>query len=613
MKTKRTKKTKARQTKPGRPAQYPGKAEIGTNLIESTGTSRLAEGLAMAFLVILGLAYSLRFLGHFIFPSPDFVSFLDTGQKWLHFQVPDSMKRAPLFSIITVLAGEFFSRPDRFLLGTELYNVIMFPVALVLIYIVCRRFLGSAAVWVTLLAGISPRMIWNTSQPLVDITLVALIAATAICAGSKRIRLAYLFAMLASISRWDMVALIPAVWIVDIIRSRQWLKSVISAAIVSIPFIICMIITKIQLQGHTEGAHYLQVMAEDTTFELFADLHTYWRHICSFLNAPLLQSLPAGKVEASKSLNAAVFWVTAPILAISFLAGCILAVIRRQWSIIVLLIAMIPYVIVHAMYPYRDPRYAVPAAWIGLAVSAYAIVTSWRWFADRAKPKFLVPALQLAAAVVFILWAVKISDTLGYAQKQCPALALLVIVASVIVIIGFLILHITRRCRPSIGWLTLPAFLMLAVISSAVLTGFLMGDGQKGANFRRLGLWFYDNSEYDDKMVSTMSGFMPVYTGLPAKRFIHTGDIKVEDANDFPGFIRQCREENVTLIAWDSRLAGNKNDLYYKLWGLGRIEVLASPFLGRPANYIGPCKLVHIIGEGSPKIAVYRIISEYEE
>jgi hypothetical protein len=82
------------------------------------------------------------------------------------------------------------------------------------------------------------------------------------------------------------------------------------------------------------------------------------------------------------------------------------------------------------------------------------------------------------------------------------------------------------------------------------------------------------------------------------------GNITPQDAKDFPAFIRGCKKRNVTLIAWDSRLAGAIDNRYYKLWGLDRIEILGTP----KGERIGPCQLVHIIREGTPKVAVYRIM-----
>lgn len=599
MRSKRIKKTA------GRSKKISGLPSI--EVIEPESSGRLAEYVAVGLLVAVGLIYSLHFLRHFVFPNSDFVAFLRIGRQWLHLQIPGSMKRAPLFSMITASVGFFLPGPDRYLFGTELYNAVMLPTAMVLIYAVGRDFLGKAAVWVALLAGISPWMVRMSSQPLAELTLVVIFAATALCARSH-INWAYLFAMLGSIARWDMAGLILAVAVVDIIRNRKWARTIILTSLAAIPFGLCMIITVIQLRGEPKGAHYLQVLAKDSTFELFADLRFYWRNICSFLNAQMVRTLPSGQIKSFGALNSAVFWGTGMLLTISFLAGSVIGVVKKRWEIIVMLLVGIPYLTVHAAYPYRMSRFCVPLAWAGLVIAAYGAITFWQWFETRMKPKFLVSVLQSAGAAVFILWAIKIADTLTYAGRQCPVIGRLVVMSSLLVVAGFFALQLVRRCKPSMGWLIAPAFLVLAVVSNATEMGFLMGDGQRGANFKCLGRWFLENAGSDDRMLTTMAGFMPVYTGLPRDRFEHTGNIKPADAKDFSAFIRECRKRGITLIAWDSRLAGRRDDRYYKLWGLDRIEILGALFSGRRVKRIGSCELVHIISEGSPKMVIWRIM-----
>ena len=109
-------------------------------------------------------------------------------------------------------------------------------------------------------------------------------------------------------------------------------------------------------------------------------------------------------------------------------------------------------------------------------------------------------------------------------------------------------------------------------------------------------------------MLTTMASFMPIYTGLPEERFVHISKIGHEDAKDFPTFVEECINRGVTLIAWDSRLAGRRDDLYYKRWGIDRIEILGLPFNGGKIDCIERCKLIHLIGQGWPKMAVYRIM-----
>lgn len=592
----------------GKVTKIPKPAPLDT--LEPDYNKRLATYLAVGLLAVLGLIYSLHFLGHFVLPNTDFASFLQIGQQWLSFRIPYTMKRAPLFTLITVLAGQFFSTPDRYLFGTELYNALMLPTVMILIYLIGREFLGKAAVWVALMACISPWMVRMSSQPLAELTLIALFAATCLCIRSH-IKWAYLFAMLGSISRWDMAGLIPAVALVDLIRNKKWAKTIIMTGLASIPFVLCMIITWLQLRGQSDGAHYIQVLAKDRTFELAADLRFYSSSICSFLNALLLESSSSGQARSLKGLNSAISIVTSLLLAIAFLGGSIAAVIKKRWEMIVMLLAGIPYVMVHAIYPYRLSRFCVPTAWAWLIMSAYGTIAFWQWFTGKQKPKFVITVLQLIATVIFILWAVKILTTLDYAQRRyCPVIERLALISSLVTVVGFFGLQLIRRRKPSMGWLVVPAFLVLAVVSNAATTGLLMGNGQSNANFKRLGLWFLENAKEDDRMITTMPVWLTIYSGLPIERFEHMVNIPPLEAKDFPAFIQECRVRKITLIAWDSRLAGSPNDRYYKLWGLDRIQALAAPFTGQKTERIGPCQLVHTIGEGSPLVAVWRILPE---
>ena len=124
---------------------------------------KIIHQIAMGFLIAAGLIYSVSFFGYFVVPNSDFLAFLHTGQQWLHFQIP-SMKRAPVFSIITALAGLPFSRPDRYLVGIQLFNALLLPVVMVLIYLNCRKLNLSGAVWIALAAGISPWIVRQSSR-----------------------------------------------------------------------------------------------------------------------------------------------------------------------------------------------------------------------------------------------------------------------------------------------------------------------------------------------------------------------------------------------------------------------------------------------------------------
>jgi hypothetical protein len=255
-------------------------------------------------------------------------------------------------------------------------------------------------------------------------------------------------------------------------------------------------------------------------------------------------------------------------------------------------------------------RFCIPAAWMILFICAYGAIAGWDWLDSKYKIRRFNIVAQIFLIFVFFFWLIKITETFTYARRNCPPIHTLAVAACVIAVAGFFALQLLRRVKFSLAYAVVPLFLAMAVTSNAITTGFIMGNGKTDANFKTLGQWFAENAGENEKLVTTMPGFLPVYTGLPQERFIHTGSIKVEDANNFAAFVNECRKRGIVYIAWDSRLAGNTNDLYYKLWGLDRIEILAAPFSGKKVSTIGQCRLVKILQEGNPKIAIYRIMPE---
>jgi hypothetical protein len=561
--------------------------------------SKLEILLTVGLLVTLGLIYSVPFYGHFVYFNSDFWSFWGEGRIWFSGTIPGSMKRGPFFPIITILVGKLFpgASPSCNLIGTEAFNAALLPSIMILFYFIAKEFVGRWAVIVAILAGINPWAVWGSSEPLVELTLTALLAATVLCMvrGS---RWAYFFAMLASITRWDVAAVIPAVAILDIIRNRRWLKSISYALAAAIPLLICLIIIKMQLPPPgKEGANYLQVLTKQRNFQPLTDLNLYWKVVCSFINAPLLPP------EEHDSFNGIVHLISSFVLAVTFVGGVVLAFLRRKWELIAVLIIAVPYAVVHSVYLYHLERFSFPFAWFVLLMSVYALASAWDW-AKTKRP--LIPLqyiLPLVGAVVFAALAVQLSDTLSISAKYCHQVTALTWAAVIVVLAGLFVLALLRRIKFSPAWLCLPAFLIAAIISNNANVGFIMGDGLWQANFKTLGKWFAQNAKPDDIMLSTMPMHVSIYSGLPEKRFMHIGSIPPDKAPDFDSVVKECRKLGVTLIAWDSRLAGSPNDLYYKLWGLSRWNIL-----GSPKPIIDSCKLVYVISEGTPKIAVYRII-----
>jgi hypothetical protein len=322
-----------------------------------------------------------------------------------------------------------------------------------------------------------------------------------------------------------------------------------------------------------------------------------------------------------------------------------------EYGPLLLLVIGVPYVLVHAVYPYRLVRFCVPVAWAGLLISVYGAACfltflETRWMAWR----HVKPAPQAGAALFLLVWAAGVARTLqlGVQRKVCPGIEVVVFWSVGIALAGYLgwewlaagrrrlaetpppasgganrhrhsagpprsgkktaaRLPVWRVAYARLGGLAVPAFLLLAIVSSGTQTAALMEDGKALSNFKKLSLWFRENGQPGDKMMTNMPHYMPLYTGLPADRFVHTGSIPPETAPDFPGFVAACRGTGVTLIAWDSGLANNPQDRYYQLWGLDRVSPLGAAFTNPKRGQIGSCRLVHIIPDGYPRIGVWRI------
>ena len=563
----------------------------------------------MLLLAGLGLLWSLSFWRHFVFPNSDYYSFVHTGRQWLSFEVPASMKRAPVFSVIAGLVSMIFRQPVSQVAATEMYNALLLPVSMILFYLIGRELLGRPAAMVTaFLAGISPWMIRMSSQPLAEMTLVVLFAAGVLCVARGRMGWAYVFAMLASITRWDMAAMVPAVALADLLRNRRLRPVLWKAALASVPFLLCLGIMEIQAAGAGRGAHYLQVLSGQRQFALLSDLRLYWEAILSSVSVPLVREV-AGRMQPLERINVVVFRQTATLLTLTFLWGSAAGLARRRWEVLAVLVTAVPYVLVHALWPFRLGRFCVPVAWAGLLVAVYGAKSILESLRDRWRewPR-VKPVLQVALVGLLVVWAAAGARSLFWVERTAGSGIEWVVYLSVVMAVGgYLGYEWVRATRPGLHWLLVLAFLDLAVLSSGAKTAVVMGDGRKLINFKVLSLWFKQNAGPNERMVTNMPAYMPLYTGLPGDRFIHTGDIPPETVPDFPRFVQECRTRGVRLIAWDSGLLDNTDDMYYKLWGLDRIYPLGMPFYGGRLDRLGDCELVHVIRDDWPWIAVWRI------
>ncbi len=314
----------------------------GTTSAVPRWRDRLGEYWPVLLLAAVGLIWSLNFWRHAAFPNSDYFAFVATGRQWLSGEIPAGMKRAPVFSILTGLISTIFSSPRVQLGITQMYNALLLPTSMILFHLVGRGLLGRRGALVTAaLAGISPWMIEMSSEPLAEMTLVALFAAAVLCVAQGRAGWGYVLAMLASLTRWDLAGLIPAVALADLAQNHRFRRMLGKATVASGPLLLCLTITKIQLAGQEKGVHYLQVLSEQRGFALWQDLHSYWETMLAWASVP--PSWKTGdQFRVLHQVEPVAFWLTALPLGVLFLWGCVHGLRKRRWEILVILTTAVP-------------------------------------------------------------------------------------------------------------------------------------------------------------------------------------------------------------------------------------------------------------------------------
>jgi hypothetical protein len=583
---------------------------------DSRDNQVLVYYVGLFLVAVIGLVYALNFVGHFAFPNSDFTTFVDTGKTWLSGKIPDSMKRGPVFSMMTVFAGTLFSGPERYLTGTEWLNSLLLPVFMILVYLIAKEFLGKPiAVWTAILVGISPSVIYQSSQPLAEMTILVFFALAVLCIRIH-IGLAYLFAVLCMLTRWDMAGVLVGVAVADIIKNRKWKRTLLLAALAAVPFAVCILITLKQLKGQSGGAHYLQVLSEERVFALPQDLKLYWSQIASFLAAPLLTHGPDGNIVEWTSLNTFIFIISSILISGCFLVGAAVGLIKKRPDFFAMLIPAIPYVLIHSVYPYRLARFCVPVAWVGTVCAFYGLLWFWQKINQKQSLRVICIVLSIPLFFTLLFWSLHLFETLKVAGNYCPPITRTFWIAFAITLPGVILMNYLADRKLRLSWLTLSAFCLLTLVSNAASTGFLMGKGDTDAGFISLARWYAKNATPSDRMITTMSSYMPLYSGKPENQFVHINAVG-SAAKSFEDFIRICRTQGITLIAWDSRLAGHRSDRYYKLWGLEYIEVLGAPYSSMPQDKKTQLftqfqqqlnlSLVALIKDQTPVFAVYRL------
>ncbi len=536
------------------------------------------EYYMMAILLAFGAYHSLLYFGHQLVPNPDFTDFVKVGHQLLSFQIPTSFKRAPVLGILQVALSKIVGGRYPDLTAGWLLNAILHPFNILLLYLVSKRIIGKAAIFVALMAMLNPYVIRMLVDPIVETTLLFFVLLTFFFMF-KRSKWVYLFASITTMVRYEGAALILAAFVMDMIYekgTRRHTVAFLYSLLASLPLILWMLGTALNF-GNEDETHYLKELGAGGEFgrTFIIYIKTIWKTGIS----PLFFPIPNAKNMMGVMMDLCKFFTAA-----SFVFGSVYGLIKRQWQILALLLFLVLYVLVHTAHSFVLARCCMIIHWIVIVLCVYGIQGSWRLFTARVKiPNRVLPCLHAAVALLAILWLVKLIPFLDRAAGYSSRSVSIPYVAIGVVVLIFILQRTLYRSNRLISDLTASILVCMMIVSNQLMLSFAAGNGQHDMEFKLLADWYISNAQEGKKLVTTMPNLMGIFAPEDNDNFIHIHSIHADNPIQF---VKQCHENKVEYVVWDSRLGMFPENRFYKLWHLENIASLAKPGDTGPYKFV---------------------------
>lgn len=563
---------------------------------------RIAEVLVLA----LGIALSVIYFNHRAVPNSDFPGFVDVARDLLHFQLPDSFKRLPVLGLMQLTVSRFV--PGSFcpiLTAGLILNGILFSLSGAIFYRIARQFGGGPfAFGLTLIAALNPFTLTMLVDPIVETSLVFFILAT-VYLILKRSRWAYAVAMVASMTRYEGLALIGIALLVDLVCRKPWrdkFRSAGLACLAALPLIVWLALARVYTPDpnssygrvffgveHRNGLAFPQRLGMMAVSPLMQWPETVRANESDTPITPQEQE----RILAREGLFVNVLLGIAGVLA---LISCVDLVLRKRWPLLSIPLFWLVYSLVHALQSEWVERYAVPLIGLTLLLTASGLRTTILLAAGRIPDK-VQSALVVLIGIVALVWIILIGPAIPKIEAISPdSWSVVYLGLFGLALYVFFFLGMNRKA----AWLSVlsgTVVVVLFVVSNQFTLAWELGDGRKDVEFRDLAEWFDRNAEPDAKLATTFATVVQMFIPDKRDRVIHTGNIP---GNNLDEFARACKSRNIVYLAWDSRIETlGENDYYYKQWGMKKLQPLMAGVDMGPYRYLQtiqapPDRFLHI-------------------
>ena len=579
--------------------------------VQTEGAARAEKRLELVtgfVLFALGVYHSVLYFGHTAVPISDFPDFFRVGKELLSLRMPTTFKLAPVVGLLQNLLCYVSWGPTPDLTAGWLLNAILHPFTVVLLWLVGKRILGRSAVWFAIIAAITPWTIYSLTEPIIETPFLFFILLT-VYLIFRRSRWAYLSASVTTMVRYEGASLILAALVADIIHRkdrRDVIKAIACSALALVPLMIWLTLTVVTWRSGT--SHYFNVLFSKEYTKGFVEpvgnrtgLLLHLRLLWQVAFQPLLMPYPGAGADFTEML----LKLGKTVVVLGFLLGCIFAILKRRWEMLIVLLFFVPYFVLHAHYPYPLTRFHSTIFWIALLVAWFGLQSAGGLLARKTRmPSPIAVLLQMVVIIAAGAWSVSLIPYFRQAAAISPTSASMPYVtmfAAAVIIAGRLLVG---RFRGIPRHLCVASVLCLAIASNQFTLAQLLGDGKREIEFKQLGEWFAKNARPDEKLVVYMEGPTRLFAGKNAANVMNFP--KAESPEELAAKLRQ---QGVTYVVWATR-EGYSHGEHTAYQQVGLNKNIA--FLDKPRS-IGCYEFVRQIGSERGFVNVFRLKGEGDE
>ena len=562
---------------------------------------RYFEIFVAAALLAFGVYQSILYFGHKLVPIPDFPLIIRGGHELLSFKLPTSFKMAPVTGLLQACLSHLVGGRLPGLTAGWLLNAILHPFNLLLFWLIGKKILAKSAVWLAIVAIITPWVLYMLREPLIETTFLFFSLLT-VHLILTRSRWRYVLASIMPLVRYEGAALIMAAFVMDVIYSRdrrQWIKAFIYSVIASVPLMIWLLGTALAWESQT--GHYFNILFAKEYADIFSETSVNKAGI--LLHMRLLWYVRFRRLFMPYPGAGGVFvelvWRLSKVGAVAtFFFGSVYGLYKRNWNILVLLIFFVPYFLLHAAYPHPIPRFHTNIFWIALFICWFGLQSTWRIINKNQRlPAVIVIVFQILIVITAGAWLFELLPYLPKISTMSPRSASVPYVA--LGLAGLLLgVHIfVFKPRLLLQKTAILTVFALVVVSNQFMLVGLLGDGQRDKEFVDLAMWYSENSQPGEKVAVYMHAVVKMFAPKHAEYIV-----------DFPKaespakLVEACYEEDITYVVWATREGLNPTHTRYRRWNLH--ENIA--MLGKPRN-IGHYEFITQLGSRRGYVNVFRL------